>query len=577
MQSLDRRGGKHGHFHPESGVNAQSLRGYAQAQLDGENQRKDKARRGGHHGWGNGNGNGHGNGNGNGNSGGGAGMGGGKALVLYDTAGQWGFLGELYAMASANLCGHFGGADTEPVTAYKSGQIANYSAVIYAGSTYYDFTADPIPAAFYNDALASNVPVIWMNDNIWNFALAVGPAAFEAKYGWDPTTSYFAPGGSVGNVTQVSYKSENLTRTIPAGADGGILHPNILGGTYPAVTTLATATDASTGTAFPWAIRSGNLTYIGEVPFAYVNESDRVIAYEDLLFDALLPAAPTRHRALVRLEDLSAADDPAQVQTVATYLWQNHIPYGFNIIPWYEDPLGYYNSGVAVSTPMTQAPAFVTLIKWLTAHGGTPIDEGLTHQYSNVDNPYTGVSGDDAEFYLAHIDANNNVVWDSPVPEDSTSWAQGRVTQALGMFSAMNLAKPALWVTPHYYASELDYAVFTANYHARYDRPIYFQGQLTGSVTSHTNYIGEFYPYVVKDIYGGEVIPENLGDYEPVALNNHPIRLPADIVNEAQLNLAVRDGFASFFYDPSYGLAPLQQTVQGIQGLGYTFVDPGSL
>jgi len=29
------------------------------------------------------------------------------------------------------------------------------------------------------------------------------------------------------------------------------------------------------GTMFPWAVRSGNLTYIGEIPFAYMSEGDR--------------------------------------------------------------------------------------------------------------------------------------------------------------------------------------------------------------------------------------------------------------------------------------------------------------
>jgi uncharacterized protein YdaL len=78
-------------------------------------------------------------------------------------------------------------------------------------------------------------------------------------------------------------------------------------------------------------------------------------------------------------------------------------------------------------------------------------------------------------------------------------------------------------------------------------------------------------------VYGTTVIPENLGNYEPVPYNNRPPRLPADIVNSAKLNLAVRDGFASFFYHPYYPLAPLRQTVDGIRNLGYTFVSPTSV
>ena len=62
---------------------------------------------------------------------------------------------------------------------------------------------------------------------------------------------------------------------------------------------------------------------------------------------------------------------------------------------------GVYNNGVPVSIALnsTAAASFVTTIKYMLANGGTMIDEGYTHQYSNVDNPYDAVSGDDAEFY----------------------------------------------------------------------------------------------------------------------------------------------------------------------------------
>ena len=77
---------------------------------------------------------------------------------------------------------------------------------------------------------------------------------------------------------------------------------------------------------------------------------------------------------------------------------------------------------------------------------------------------------------------------------------------------------------------------------------------------------------MVHDVYGEKVIPENLGDYEPTASNNNPPRTPADIIHNAQVNLAVTQGVASFFFDPSNPLTDLQQIVTGIKGLGYTFV-----
>ncbi|MBV8636533.1 MAG: DUF2334 domain-containing protein [Candidatus Eremiobacteraeota bacterium] len=502
-----------------------------------------------------------------------------STLVLFDTAGTWGYLGELYAMAVANLAGHFGTVATEPIGSYTSGQLNQYTATIYVGSTYYG-SASSIPSAFYSDAFATANPLIWIDDNIWYFADTVGPAAFETKYGWDPTNSYFAnSSGTTGNVTQVSYKSQTLTRTIPAGADGGVLHPYILGGTYPAVTTLATAVDTSTSpsTSFPWAIQSGNLTYIGEIPFDYVTVTDRVLVFEDLLFSALAPATATRHRAMVRLEDLNPSDDPSQDMAAARYLYSQNVPFAFGVIGEYTDPDGYYNGGVAQTLTWSQEPTVANAITYMASHGGTMVSHGFTHQYSNVNNPYDGVTGDDAEFFLASVNSANSVVWNGPIPGDSTSWAAGRAASAISQYAAGGLPQPGIWETPHYFGTDLDYAGFAQYYPERYERSLYFNGTLVGGSVNYNSYIGQFFPYPVIDVYGTKVLPEDLGNYEPVPFNNNPAWLPANIIGAAQDNLVVRDGFASFFYHPYYGTSALRQTVTGIKALGYTFVAPSSL
>lgn len=502
-----------------------------------------------------------------------------SALVLYDTAGPYGQLGELYAMATANLTGHFGTVTAKPVQQYTAGMIDSYSTVIYIGSTYYGGTVpDAIPAAFYQDASTSTKPVIWMGANIWGMANAVGATQFTQKYGWDPTTSYYEDGGTVGNVTQVTYRGQTLTRTIPAGQDGGVLRPNVLTGTgYPAVTRLAEGLDSSNGHTFGWAVRSSNLAYIGEIPFAYVSESDRVIAFEDLLFDALAPATAERHRAVVRLEDISPDSDPTELRAMADYLYSQHIPYGINVIPVYTDPNGAYNNGAPQTVTLVQRPQVVSALRYMLSQGAVLMDHGYTHQYGNVANPYNGVTGDDFEFYRAHVDAANNVVYDGPVAEDSALWAQTRVTSALTQFLLAGLPRPTLWTTPHYAGSAADYKVFSSNFSARLERSLYFAGTLSGTSSDPNRFIGQFFPYVVKDVYGTKVLPENIGNYEPEAYNNHPARLPADLVDSARANLAVRDGVASFFYHPYYPVQPLKDTIDGITALGYTFVSPAAL
>ncbi len=78
-------------------------------------------------------------------------------------------------------------------------------------------------------------------------------------------------------------------------------------------------------------------------------------------------------------------------------------------------------------------------------------------------------------------------------------------------------------------------------------------------------------------MYGTYVIPENIGNIEPEPFNNHPARLPADLIDSARRNLVVRDGFASFFYHPYLGTSYLRDTVSGIKKLGYTFVAAGGV
>ena len=510
------------------------------------------------------------------------------ALVLYDTTGQWGWLGELDAMYTANLAGHFGRVVTHPVTQYTQGEMSSYAAVLYIGSTY----GEPLPAAFTQDVVTLPTPVLWAGLNVWDLSNGYTPAnttaTFTARYGWDAGNSLF----DQSTVTEVDYKNQAFTRNALNNAPGScgscIVHPQV---TDPSLVTAVANAKRSDGTTFPWAIRAANLTYIGEIPFSYVKETDRVLVYSDLLFDALAPSTPTRHRALVRLEDVSPKSDPAQLEQIAKDLHDRGVPFSVNVIPVYTDPNGYYNNGKPETIRLRDAPEFVNALKYMVSQGGVLNMEGYTHQYSNIANPYDGVSGDDFEFYRAQCSTTQSapfnfespcqntdwVIMQGPLSQDSATWASGRISSGLQEMSRAGLPAPVSYIFPHYAASYVDYKAEVPMIPARYDRALYFGGTLSGGAIDYSHLIGQFFPYVTRDVYGAKVLPENLGDYEPVAVNNNPPRLPADIVHNAQLNLAVRDGWASFFYDPSEGPSALDQTIDGIKGLGYTFVSPSGL
>jgi uncharacterized protein YdaL len=476
-----------------------------------------------------------------------------STLVLYDTTGQWGWLGELYATQTANLTGHFGTFATLPVSAYTAGTMDAYTAVVYIGSTY----DEPLPEAFLADVRTADRPVIWLNNNIWQ--LTASTPAFAADYGWMWSQFDFS------TVEGVVYKGKALSR------DGrnasGVMDYASIDETKAEV--LASAVREN-GTQIPWAIRSGELTYIGEIPFAYTTASDRYLIFSDLLFDALAPETAERHRALLRLEDIGPNAEPAELMKIAVELKKRRIPYSFGVYTVYKEP--------GKTVPLRQRPLVVAAIKYMLANGGTMIAHGYTHQYTDAPNPYNGTSGDDFEFYTAHVDEQNYVRYDGPVAEDSLAWATDRINRMKAEFRAARLPVPQYFEFPHYAGSAVDYeAVRRAGFKARYERSLYFAGTLSGTAPQYDHMAGQFFPYTVTDVYGSKVIPENVGNIEPEAFNNHPVILPADLVEAAEANLVVRDGVASFFYHPYLGTKWLLETVDGIKKLGYTFVPAGSM
>jgi uncharacterized protein YdaL len=516
-------------------------------------------------------------------------------LVLYDSTNTWGWLGELYAIGSGNLATHFGKVTAEPVVDYQAGQVAGYTATIYIGSTY----DEPIPTAFLNDALSDSKPLMWVGDNIWQLSGTSGSSTdqqFMNAYGWDPATSYF---DDTDNLPSVSYKSQTFTRS--ADNTGGVIAPHITNAA--AVTELASVncTDSSgaatncasiaqtSGTSFPWAVRSGNLIYVGEVPLSYISQTDRYLVYSDLFFDLLNPTATASHLALVRIEDINPLSSPELLEEYANYLYWHGVPFSVTVIPEYTDPNGVDNNGVPQTVTLAQSPGMIAALDYVSALGGTIIQHGYTHQYSNVANPYDAVSADDFEFYRAQCATtlqppytfqapcpnSDWVIEEGPVPGDSQSWAANRVASGLDLFSQAGLPQPTIWTTPHYAASAADYAGIDQYYNTRYERVLYFGGQLTGGPVNSAHVFGQFFPYEVHDVYGSTIVPENLGDYEPTEYNNNAPNLAANMIAAAQQNLAVTQGTASFFihsdYDP---ISVLEATVQGIKQLGYTFVSP---
>jgi uncharacterized protein YdaL len=483
-----------------------------------------------------------------------------RTLVLYDRTGKWGWLGELYATMAGNLASHFGSWSAKPVREYRAGELQHHDAVVYLGSTF----NEPLPKAFLDDVVGTKRPVLWLGSNLWQLERRAGN--FEARYGFATDRL------DRSRIGRVTYKGTTLTRRSTRTA--GIM-------TYTGVDTSRVRVLAQAirpdRTAIPWALRSRNLTYIGEIPFPYTSETDRVLAFHDLLFDLLAPRTRERHRALVRLEDITPVSDPADLRAAADFLHSEGIPFGFGVSPRYRDLHGKGDTGEPQDLLLRDAPELVETIRYLRKRGGVLVGHGYTHQWDGGENPYNGVSGDDVEFYRATETPGGRVHYAGPVPGDSLSWSDRRIAYMEREFQAAGLALPRIFEFPHYAASPSAYRAAARRYAVRWERSLYFGGLLRGGRADTTHVASQAFPFVVRDVYGSKVLPENLGSIEPQPWHSYPARRPADIIEAAKANLVVRDGFASFFFHPFLDVRYLKRTVAGIEKLGYTFVSPASL
>ena len=484
-----------------------------------------------------------------------------NTLVLYDSTGAWAWLGEAYAVMAANLVSHGSKYTLHTAASYTAGELNNYTGLVYVGSTY----DEPLPTAMLDDVLATTKPVLWMNDNIWQ--LAARSPNFAAQYGFSPMFFDFS------NTLTVTYKGVAIQRNALA-VPSGLLQTSI---TDPTKATAVAVATNDTGGTVNWATKGANLTYIGEIPFSYIGMNDRYLIAADLIGKVSNPSMLARKRALVRIEDVNATDDPAALRAIADYLSSKGVPFTVAVIPYYLDPKGFYNNGVPQAIHLSQARNVVSALKYMQSKGGTILMHGYTHQYSNVANPYSGVSADDFEFYRSHISPDNYVLYDAPPAEDSASWTQGRITKGLMDFAAAGFLAPTIFEPPHYAASATDYKVINSMFSARYDRGLYAGGWCPNGACGtgtpdYTKIYGQFFPYLVRDVYGSVVIGEQLGNVETEAFNNNPARLPADILASANVNTVVQDSVQSFFFHPYVNINYLKQIVEGLQGMGYTFV-----
>jgi uncharacterized protein YdaL len=326
--------------------------------------------------------------------------------------------------------------------------------------------------------------------------------------------------------------------------------------------------NAGAATYEPYVVKGSNLWFVGDMPFSYHSEEDRYLALADLLHDMLGVNHPDSHRALVRLEDVSAGIDVQELADVTGYLVGQQVPFSVATIPFYRDPLGVENGGLPTFEPLSGSEVGLILADLEKKGWAGIIQHGTTHQLDGLENPYNQVTGDDFEFYVVTENSQDlSLNFLGPVPGDSRKWAKDRIDDGLKELKKAKL-NPFAWEAPHYTASAVDYDEIQKQHKTHYGRLVYF------AVPSQpTRFVGQFFPYMIeKDAYKYKLIPENIGYIEDAPFTGFRPLYPPDLVRAAQKAKVVRDGFASFYYHPYLGTQYLSDTVTGIKGAGYTFV-----
>jgi len=535
-----------------------------------------------------------------------------SVLILYDTVGNFGNTGKENAMFLENLLGHFNlDVTSKPANEYKSSDMLNKRTVFYIGTSFDAINQYPVGSngrvayeQFYKDIALKNRTIVWMNYNLaslesyWQSNNLLN-TTFANKYGIS-----FSDVAQL-KYNRIQYKNTELYKGVipfatPGSASEGCIFEgdhryacslelnriNILNQNSVNVFATASSTinNGNTPTS-PYITKANNFWFVGDIPFTYMSEEDRYLAFSDVLHDMLEIPHQETHKAIMRLEDVDARTEINDLNAIANYMGSKNIPFSVATIARYEDPLGVENDGVATTQLLSNSVIGTRLKELYDAGAVTIVQHGTTHQYhkslednvSEISNPYNGLSGDDFEFMrvIEHADLSYSYLY--PVENDSAVWAKARITEGISIFNDMGITAFA-WEAPHYMAGPNQYRGIKELYPVQYARVLYFPNEDNNDIAIRNNFIGQFYPYIIqKDLYGYTIIPENIHNIEDVPNEGYRGLLPADTIRFSKKLKVVRDGIASFYYHPYLGSGYLQEIVEGLEGEGYTFVSAPSL
>lgn len=461
-----------------------------------------------------------------------------KALVFYDPGG----LGA--AKQVSVLFGHFGlEAAVVEIDSFSDSLIKPNDLVAYVGTK----ENYPLPVDFLKWAAKPESKIFWANFNLWQL-----DRPFKGGRGDTNTFKDTAKGisnaPSNGVLARMGMKFDYLNRSADYNTvlydgqelfktDSVMNHFSVLDSTKAKVYAQVRSKD---GQLFPYMIQSRNFWYVADCPTDFIVEGGRDAAFADILHDFVGELHPVKRTALVRIEDVCPLTDPNSIRAIADLLHSEGVPFSIALVPFYVDP----DENTALS--ISEKPEFAKAIRYAISKGAAIVMHGSTHQYR-------GRSTFDYEF------------WDglhgSPIFEDSKEYVRVRLQRGIDEMRK-NGIYPIVFESPHYASSQMDYGVINQFFSTEYGRRQVIDKQGFDQLVPY---------FIARHPSGNTIIPENLG-YVPNSNQN-----AAPLLRFAKNNLAVRDGFASFFFHPWIDRKVLKQLVRGVRDLGYEFSDIRSI
>ncbi|WP_417493299.1 DUF2334 domain-containing protein [Maricaulis sp.] len=479
-----------------------------------------------------------------------------SVLVLYPDEGEDHALGELHAVNIANLAGRHAEAALAAISEYQPHDRDGHDALIVVNSTY----GQSLPAALLDDAMNGEGTTMWIQPD--PASLQAAAPGLAAQVGW------LAEAATTKVFPDVVYRGEHFTRN-PLSTDR-VAEVRI---TDPERVEVLAQMQAADGELAPWALRSGDLTWISESPMAYASEDDRYLVFADILSRTLAPDAPDVRQALMRIEDIGPNADPEQIQILLAAIEALDVPFSATVYDTFADPAGHYSNGRERRFSLNARPYLASALRDMARAGGTLIMHGQTHQHGDIPNPNFGVSGSDYEFFRVGLDAEGGFDLLGPLADDDSAMWDDRLDLAFANWETAGLPRPWIFTSPHYAASPSAYRSMGQRFPARLERVLYFGGEASGDPDVDPSLFSEqFFPYPVRDIRGDLILPETLGNWAPAG-SVHGRSMDA-MLETARRNLVLRDSYASFFFHWYLDPARLTELTTALQAMGYEFVSP---